>query len=258
MYKTHLHNVVSAIKTRTVLFADGVVKNNDFDSFVTKISEHYGKAICFDMGSINEMVECPTQYKTFNLPYPVCWLEFVLDNGDIRGYMAAQDDKESGDKVSFMQFEKHKGESLWRLSGLLAVWMVGNQMVRVKTEPERFEASGQANAIRNVLQNFLGLMMVPGIKPIEIKPSNKLQRKRRKRGKLPIFSTWTLNINLPKTAKTEFSREGSSDKRMRLHLKRGHMRRVNKQGLVRYIDPYLAGDKKLGVIHKDYSARYKN
>lgn len=265
--KTNLHNVISAMKAKEVLYAEefiGFIEESDsfhgqwFERFVNETLIIMSDAVCFDMGNIDEMIESPEQYRTFRLPFPICWFEIVLSNGDIRGYLAREFSGEGNWDSYFLQFERCKGETAWRCTAHFGTREDGTGVVKIKKETCGFEQTGQGRAVRNLLHIFLGLLNTPGLQPVEVKPSLKLQRKREKRGKPPIFSTWTLGVELPKkNNKQNSGMGGTTGKKLRLHLNRGHMRRVNRQGDVRYIDPYLAGDKGLGVIQKDYSAKYK-
>lgn len=86
---------------------------------------------------------------------------------------------------------------------------------------------------------------------IDITPAPaKLNKKRAKRGKPPIFEYRTLKINVDAIA-TRTAHQGGTHASPRIHLRRGHIRRY-KSGKEIWINAFTVGSKDRGIIHKDY------
>lgn len=87
-------------------------------------------------------------------------------------------------------------------------------------------------------------------KLIETNPSEKLNKKKIKSGKCPIFSYKTLVLSMNSVDK-ELHGNGSSHQSPRVHLRRGHIRRLN-SGKMTWVQACVVGDKCRGVVMKDY------
>lgn len=72
----------------------------------------------------------------------------------------------------------------------------------------------------------------------------------------PLFSTWTLSINIPKERRESVAL-GCSHASPRVHLRRGHPREY-RPGLWTWVQPCAVGAKENGMIHKDYRAVTRN
>ena len=108
-----------------------------------------------------------------------------------------------------------------------------------------------------LLEKFICFLSCKNITTELNQPDEKLQKARIKRGKLPLISYYTLKLQIP-------SREGQgSDSKglwtNRIHLCRGHMREYTADapmfGMLvgkYWIWPHVRGNKKNGVIVKDY------
>jgi len=110
----------------------------------------------------------------------------------------------------------------------------------------------------SVVNQILILLTCSNIVTKSIYPDEKLQKARRKRGKLPLFSYHTLVI-MP-TGK----RQESIPKHLlenRIHLARGHFKTYNEDNPLfgkltgRYWwQPHVRGRNKNGIVMKDYDA----
>jgi hypothetical protein len=98
---------------------------------------------------------------------------------------------------------------------------------------------------------FLSALNCININRIEHKPSEKLQKARAKRGKQPLFSYWTLEIDLPKS-RAAGEDYGGTHASPRVHLRRGHPRKYA-PGKYCWVQPHVVGNKAAGMVHKDYS-----
>lgn len=116
---------------------------------------------------------------------------------------------------------------------------------------------GQPNVeVRHLIEAFYAYLIALNccnIKRTEHKPEPSKQSVRRALGRQPLFSTWTLEIDLQRT-ESEMPGQGGTHASPRLHLRRGHARQ-HKPGLWCWVQPHVVGDKSLGMIHKDYASQ---
>lgn len=85
---------------------------------------------------------------------------------------------------------------------------------------------------------------------VESHPSEKLNKKKIKSGKCPVFSYKTLVLSMSSVDKNS-NGNGSSHQSPRVHLRRGHIRRLN-SGKMTWVQACVVGDKCRGVVMKDY------
>lgn len=86
-----------------------------------------------------------------------------------------------------------------------------------------------------------------------ISPPDKLQKKRAKNGKKPLYEYKVLQVGVPKYKQEQGVPGPGVDSRSspRVHLRRGHIRRTP-NGKAVWVQPHVVGDKRQGVVHKDY------
>lgn len=82
-------------------------------------------------------------------------------------------------------------------------------------------------------------------------PSEKLNKKRSKKGKLPFYEYKTLHLSAD-IRTIDLTDHGGSHASPRIHLRRAHARRLA-SGMVVNIKPCVVGDKTRGIIDKDYT-----
>jgi hypothetical protein len=99
-------------------------------------------------------------------------------------------------------------------------------------------------------QSFLSALHCCNVKQEEHHPDAKLNKARAKRGKAPLFSYWTLQLD----GKTERGNDhGGTHASPRVHLRRGHPRQYT-PGKWTWVQPHAVGNKAAGMVHKDYAA----
>jgi hypothetical protein len=94
---------------------------------------------------------------------------------------------------------------------------------------------------------------------VDNNPPPKLQKKRNRKGKLPLHSYKTLEIKLPGSAKKATNGSGQGNLN-RIHLCRGHFKEYTEEnplfgkytGLY-WWQPHARGSKEKGIINKDYN-----
>ena len=114
-----------------------------------------------------------------------------------------------------------------------------------------------------VLNSALILLNCKNIETKENVPPEKINKKRRKKGKQELFTYKTLQLCLPATQKSNLdTAESKNDEAKRIHLCRGHFkiytdenRLFGKHIGVYWWQPHLRGDKKSGLVEKDYAIK---
>lgn len=88
----------------------------------------------------------------------------------------------------------------------------------------------------------------------EHQPPRFINQKRINKGRVPFYAYKTLRITLDEDEKGGGQRGTGAHSSPRLHLRRGHIRRLS-DGRRVWVRAHLVGDKSHGMIHKDYDVR---
>lgn len=224
---------------------------DDADGLLATFCRLSESAICFDCGDAENLCKFSIQTELQRLPYDRCWFEFqaITDKFPLVSTGIFCVDLLDGTVFSII-FNKRSGRE-WVLHGYFRFRVEDN---KVKTghypggDPEVVEYN---NFYSQVLYLFLSALNCSNVKRIESKPPEKLNKKRKEIGKKPIFSTWTLHIDLDHPANIQHRGTGTHAS-PRVHLRRGHIRRY-KNGKFIWIQALVVGNKKLGLVHKDYA-----
>lgn len=110
-----------------------------------------------------------------------------------------------------------------------------------------------------IIVELANVLNCSNVETVSTFPSEALNKKRKKKGKIPFFSFRVLTIKPGKTV-IRNSRGELEERRVspRQHLRRGHIRRLDsehykeKRGQRIWIQPQLIGDLGKGVVEKDY------
>lgn len=120
------------------------------------------------------------------------------------------------------------------------------------TKQRKSELMRFANAVHlRVVLNLLCVLSCTNahIEDYEFKASQLKQDRRKKKGKLPYFEFKVLTISSDSTTHGDGAKGGSHSS-PRVHLRRGHIRRLKTKNI--WINSCVVGDKSKGVLHKDY------
>lgn len=220
-----------------------------------QVNESAKRAVCFYLGDSRDIAEIDSPNLsgiTINLPFETCWFEFdvCLANRPpiVFGVMA---DAAKPVEASLAVFARINRQWNYLFTGLTQ-----NNM-RSMTADDNMEGTLPEfyRLVLCVMCTTLCAMKCVNIERVEHAPNGKLQKARAKRGKKPLFSFWTLELAIP-NAKKERNKCGGTHSSPRLHLRRGHVREYL-PGLFCWVQPHAVGNKKLGVVHKDYAAQYR-
>ena len=253
----HFHEILEGINNKlpyiqcTASFSD-----KDWNMMENDIKTYCSKAICFNMGDMSGLANLKSIRDICKLPFDTCWFESNFEHEKL-GYTAGCLVSRTPDYILIY---------LWRKK--LGNWLLKNAMQIYVNDLDYSGATTKVYAVDDVdytleieewllaVQIFLTAMNCKNVEKVEHKPTPKLQKARLKKGKQPLFSYWTLELKPQNDSKNAL---GGTHASPRVHLRRGHPRQY-KIGEWTWVQPCMVGNKKLGMVHKDYdgSKLHKN
>lgn len=259
----HLHKLIEAVAAGDI----GITtvpelrpRESDAVFMLKHLLPYWNRAICFSGGAaervVNDFQSIPALMR---LPYPVTWFEFEVQipNGPtvVDGSLCWQLDDDP-------KYEFHAAVFTY---GSSAGWLYQGWWSCKKFDPTCPDApivgspedpgTQRGEWIAELgypVQAFLSALNCQNVDRRVSHPPSPLQAARKRRGRLPLFSTWTLV--LPELGKRDSGVPlGGVHASPRVHLRRGHPREFAPNKWT-WVQPHAVGNRKLGVIHKDYAA----
>jgi len=232
------------------------------------LKEQYQKAICFDISEITPFEKI--KLNLTELPYPVCWFEgwhhsahnytAYFNNIVKMACLIYEEVKNEKTIRTSIHFEKLSNVDGWVLVGFVIAVEHGDKTDWTWSDYGNKDDdtywSNRMKWFRYCVLAFLSALSCNNVKKIENVPPEKLQKKRIKNGKLPLFSYWTLHLELSKEEQRKIGSNGGSHASPRLHLRRGHAREY-RPGLFTWVQSCVVGNKENGLIMKDYAVKQK-
>lgn len=102
-----------------------------------------------------------------------------------------------------------------------------------------------------VMMEFLAAMSCQNISTVDEIPDKKMNEKRKKKKLTPFFTYKVLTVNTQLGTASEETGLGSSHASPRVHMRRGHIRRLKNKTV--WVNQCIVGDKTKGVVVKDYN-----
>lgn len=204
----------------------------------------------------------------FRLPFKNTWVEFKVNEGknvteSICVFLTEDDDVrdknnkiEDGIAIAIMLFGFRNNQ--WCLIGGFIFYPEVNKFYDSEIGHDKgiFGKYGippldtsRSNEVITNIGFFLSALNCTNIKAVETKEPKFINKKRKKKGKLPIESFWTLQLSSSANEKNES--QGGTHSSPRLHLRRGHVRQY-KPGLYTWVNACAVGDASSGTVDKDY------
>ena len=207
----------------------------------------YGRrAVCFWLGEVSALPQITPLWELLRLPYETCWFEMQMTGPD-GGFVVGCLCDTIPDGVGFCIF--HRIGNDWMLISFAQGNSLGGQRWGIVPTDEC--AVMGLDVCRWAIGAFLTAMSCNNVRKSRTDPEAKLQRARTKRGKLPLFSYWTLEL----TGRSDSSEsQGGNHSSPRVHLRRGHPRQYA-EGRWTWVTHSIVGNKASGIVHKDYSYR---
>lgn len=244
----HFNDLIDCHKNHKITCSK-VVADKQVDEINKIISLRIDNSVCFCAGELDSFVSMKSMPDLWILPYQVCWVEFTKTYNN-QNLIFGQLLYEESDSISSICFVKSRVD--WFMCG---VWRITQKKDGSYTNesglwgPEMMGLGYEFFA--HVALAFISALNCTNVQRIENKPSEKLQKARVKRGKQPLFSYWTLHVDLDRDPSSSTS-QGGTHAPPRLHLRRGHARQYA-PGKYCWVRACAVGNGKLGMVHKDYA-----
>lgn len=247
----HLHEVLDAIESKRATVQDTIPEDKELG--IVKLFLSMAKdAVCFNAGDGIEIGNLSGIAELIRLPFNVCWVEFFVNaaSPDNRRVLFGAMCEMSGTDINVVPIVKNTKNQTWHIMDVMVIRVdVSTKLINYLTTPEM---QNWYTSIGGILVRFLSALNCTNVRAIEESPPAALNKARIRRGKQPLFSTWTLSISIPKDRR-DSSALGGSHASPRVHLRRGHPREY-RPGSWTWVQPCAVGAKENGMIHKDYKA----
>jgi len=216
-------------------------------------------AMCFEIDdeSLVEVSIKSYAAELIRLPFPVCWFEFSKEPYRV-GVLAIESRGAIEWNCFFRKGASDPVEKHWRFGGRISELMVVNDGRSLQFCYQGLRSEWTYPFIRFVMDvcvSFLSLLHCANVARVEHFPSEKLMRARAKRGKKPLFSYWTLQLDM---SNSECAAElGGTHASPRIHLRRGHVARRKEgpnAGKWWWVSACVVRGSGHGMVHKDYRA----
>lgn len=236
----HLRQLLEA--PRDSLFT---VDRKHFDAAHKIFSDAAASAVCFDLGEASALESLGFINELCVLPYKTCWFECMVNdhNPMLLGLLAHQ---HASGLISMFA---------WAKQGPRWIYLFAADMPNLTPDSSALvvypdEGRDSFYYYTKCIAAFLSALHCTNIRRERHDPPPKLQKARAKRGKAPLFSYWTLQLD----GKTERGDDqGGTHATPRVHLRRGHPRQYA-QGKWTWVQPCAVGNRAAGMVHKDYTA----
>lgn len=208
------------------------------------------QAVCFALGCIDHTVALTAIPELCRLPYQTCWFEAEFQNEDdpTRRVCVGMLCSEEEGGFNAAVFARHTS-GWWVLAGVVHADSLQDNEMLVQC-PAVDGARRQMHVMTYGVKAFLSALHCTNVRRQEHVPDAKLQKARAKRGKSPLFSYWTLQLD----GRCERGHDhGGTHASPRVHLRRGHPRQYA-PGKWTWVQAHAVGNRAAGVVHKDYRA----
>lgn len=254
MNSCHLRELTEQLAERDVRVDElfGIEDNVPVALGVVELAAN--NAMCFHMGEAEAMCGFRIIPELVRLPYSTCWFEWTHQQiGSNLSAIHAVLAVELEGKATWYAFLRRPREpKVWQFCGWATISKVVAEQTWWNIAPSSIDSNSKGLVMyaMETVSTFLSALNCSNVKKVEHVPSPKLQKIRAKRGKQPLFSFWTLELVLGRSH--ENSPGSGTHASPRLHLRRGHARQ-HAPGKWTWVQPHAVGNKKLGIVHKDYA-----
>lgn len=206
---------------------------------------------CFWIGHLNEIEgERRIVPEMCRLPFDSCWFEWTSAAEAVSELWAMWVRQDPGTGAAQCQIYLRSG-GIWKLYLVTQCKSYGSPNAEDHAVyPGESWCADEYVRLRSVVDMFLTALHCTNVKRLQTAPDVKLQKARRKRGKAPLFSFWTLELDGRAAGGDPL---GGTHDSPRVHIRRGHPRQF-KPGEWTWVQPHMVGNKQAGMVHKDYAA----
>ncbi len=203
-----------------------------------------------------------------NLPYPVCILEYdtyspdTKPGNELKIIVIAES---IGDEVEVTMMSTVKEGGVWTPPAIRCRAKLGETTYELKPmlpwyvhEKEKDWAKGRSfrddammmmeGLCLRVVYEFLYILRAYHVQSEDLAVAESLNRKRLKRGQVPLFTYKVLTIGKKKRKSRHL---GGTHASPRSHLRRGYYR-TSPKGIRHWVQPCMVKGETDGFVHKDY------
>lgn len=244
----HLRELLEDLPKRNVQVLTGW-PTEEMPAVALGVAQKTGEqAVCFFMGDIDDVRKLARIPELYRLPFTTCWFEGQIGTSQGQRLITGMLCNEVGGQVQCIGFLRKPSGGWVLLSCANSLDLDVDHLV---AEFDNGKSTALLIAYMHAsAQSFLSALNCSNVRQQAHAPDAKLQKARAKRGKAPLFSYWTLQLN-GRSLRGED--QGGTHASPRVHLRRGHPRQ-HAPGKWTWVQPHAVGNKARGVVHKDYSA----
>lgn len=268
---------------------------SEVSSQIRQSQKFHGPEAFLLVDEISKVVGCKLfleKSEFLHLPYSVCWVDFdsthkgeLSENRPIRstkrGVLVVDKSSDKGSRLwACYPFAYLADIKMWAPSAMHYWISVGrcfsgsDTNIRVALSMPHFgDDPNYKTDLENIsnddvseltyLHGFLMLLNCKNIAAEEVHPPSKLNKKRLRSNKLPLFSYKTLSVN-PGAGSSRGGKNGIPLNHNRIHLCRGHFKHYSEDaplfGRITGLwwwQPHVRGQNRKGVVMKDYIVEQK-
>jgi hypothetical protein len=213
-------------------------------------------AVQFDGGDVNALPwSRGIDFIDAEPPFPVTLLQF--DTPTLKHYSHALIlwEELDCDTARFIGAMRNRSNSRWMTISPRLVSRHGDDFhYKSELKAGEIENAAAIATLHAMAFRFFDVLACSNVATVSTPPSAALNKKRVKKGKLPILEYKTLTIVLDES-RSESDPQGGTHASPRVHLRRGHIRRITPEKRV-WVQPCVVGSKH-GMIVKDYKVTTK-
>jgi hypothetical protein len=257
----HLHDLIEDYEKKRIGVFSQFDKPRGVIAKLLRLSQTaMGSAMCFDMGNLDSLIGIQLIPELCKLPYENCWFEGLVQSENIQSYLIGILANQRLDgKFDLWIFSKSNAAQVWTFHSTLSQ----AEHIKANGEETHWGMSLQMDdknkefvfSISSFMCLFLSALNCINVSRVEHKPDPKLVKARSKRGRRPMYSYWTLQLDFDRGSR-EPSMGCGTHSSPRLHLRRGHARQFI-PGKWCWVQPHVVGSKSEGMIHKEYAVKQK-
>ena len=244
-----LHTLIEAIDDGR---CDGISRplSTERKSSLRALSDDAPNLICYDMGEMDKLLDFDAVTELFRLPYPKCWFEtWDPPTGDRYGFIAHESPSENPDGVMVITFLRQRYG--WHFVGVSQVLYEQPDEEKISVTNFDFDPEMPPDSALPYLACFLSALHGRNGKPVSKEPDQALQKARARRGKKPMFSFYTLEIELSTRIEVRMAK-GGTHASPKEHTRASHQR-TYKSGLKIMVKSTTVGSARNGIVFKDYA-----
>jgi hypothetical protein len=275
----YAHQVIEDINNNRIYSMGDVTDFSDYNKGVDVSVKLIKQAVCFNLGHLPKD-NLPDFFKPIKknslfsggedcllLPFDVCYFDFSCDcvTGDDTSRMAAVVTQHGNDKnmgLELHMFKYLKSFKKWEME-ICKIKITKKNMMRKVFIAVRSDINIIPQYTLTMVSRALTLLNCKNITTQTTLPPLKLNKKRIKSGKQPLFTYKTLVIK--PTGKKQESQQSQGLWDNRIHLCRGHFKEYTAEkplfGRITgrfWWQPSVRGNKEKGVVIKDYKVEIAN